>query len=395
MVACVVAVGSSPKLGGRVKRVPPSSFDRRGGAYVLDWFSGDIGVDASRLALGRIFEVSPEGEKLYEIEKWRSVEGSYLSSVQLRRGPPRAAVVDWFTDRGLECPRSVVQMSGNPTKFVQGHNCYGPAVGDLTGVLSTVLGRLPRELGLGTDPGPVSSRRLDVTTMIELGSHERVHEWLSQAASGSRSRHGRPMVSGSTVYWGSVRRWGVKAYCKSCELQSHPFGDLGVNETFRRCVQTQLRLELTLRSKELALFDKVDEGLIWKYMERVELGMLKRGDLLSGGALPASSLMVYRAWIEGYPVAHELKKSSFYRHRRRILDEVGVDISTSPLKLERSPVVVMDVPYLKAHELTVVPDVFQPFMWRPFEVGDLSPGLTDSGYQAQILMEVHGAKQRG
>jgi hypothetical protein len=141
-----------------------------------------------------------------------------------------------------------------------------------------------------------------------------------------------------------------------------------------------------LRSRELKLCEVINEDLVWKYLERVELGMLKANDLLNGGDLPTASLMIYRSWLAGYAISQELKEPTFYRHRRRILDEVGVDISTSPVGiLQDRHCQVMDLDFLKHHEVHEVPDVFKPYMWRPFEDSDLSPGLRDSGRQAVIV----------
>lgn len=353
---------------------------------MIDWFTGDIGVDACDLALDKIMEVSRFGEKMYEIEKWLTVEGSYVNSVQLRRGNPAACIQDFFSDRKQACPSHVAQISGNPTKFLQGQNCYGPQYSDLGPVLLDVLKAMPCQFRSSPGATPIHPRRIDLTVMVELDSHERVHEWLRQAGDRSRSRHGRPLVSGTTVYWGSKHGWGIKAYCKACELQAHPFGDLNVNEAFRESVKTQLRIELTLRSRELKLCDDINEALVWKYLERIEFGMLKGNDLLNGGELPTASLMVYRAWLSGWSVDQELTRTTFYRHRRRILDEVGVDISTSPAAiLQDRQDTVMDLPFLKAHEVSDIPEVFQPFLWRRFEASDLSGGLRDSARQAQIV----------
>jgi hypothetical protein len=352
---------------------------------MIDWFTGDIGVDAKSLALDRILEVSRYGEKIYEIEKWLKVEGSFTDSIQLRRGNPCGSIADFFSGHGEACPQQVAQLSGNPTKFMQGQNCYGPSYSDLGPLLLEVLKAMPCEFQTRFDV-PVHPRRIDLTVMVNLGTHERVHEWLRQAADRSRSRHGRPLVSGTTVYWGSKHGWGIKVYCKACELKAHPFGDLKVNEAFQKNVESQLRIELTLRTRELKLCEVINEDLVWKYLERVELGMLKANDLLHGGDLPTASLMVYRAWLSGYALDVDLTRPTFYRHRRRILDEVGVDISTSPAAvLETRQNTIMDLPYLKAHEVSEIPDVFQPYLWRPFTASDLSDGLRDSRRQAQIV----------
>jgi len=350
---------------------------------VIDWFTGDLPIDASNLSLDHIIEVSRHGEKIYDIEKWLQVEGSYSSSIQLRRANPSPGIIDWCKSYDITAPQSILQFSGNPTKWLQGQNCYGPVYDQLLPVMSDVVDRLPSDIRVEGIQGPVETRRIDLTIMVDLESHNRVHEWLRQAADRSRSRHGRPLVSGSTVYWGSKHGWGLKAYCKYCELEAHPFMDLKLNKEFQKAVETQLRLELTLRTRELKEHEQISEDLVWSYFDRVELGMMKSTTLLNGGDLPISSLMVYRAWLEGYPVVHELKKRQMYRHRRRILDEVGVDICSSPVGIRSSTApIIMDQEYLHQHEVKDVPDVFKPYMWRPWEESDLDSGFGRSGAPA-------------
>ena len=99
---------------------------------------------------------------------------------------------------------------------------------------------------------------------------------------------------------------------------------------------------------------------------------------MNGGDLPMSSLMIYRAWLEGYPVVDELKARQMYRHRRRILDEVGIDICTSPVGVRAAtPSLIMDQEYLREHEVKTVPDIFKPYIWRPFQKSDFGKRFDD------------------
>ena len=53
---------------------------------MLDWFSAQVGVDASDLQLNKVYEVSREGVLLYESERWLEVQGSFASSVRVKGG---------------------------------------------------------------------------------------------------------------------------------------------------------------------------------------------------------------------------------------------------------------------------------------------------------------------
>ena len=182
-------------------------------------------------------------------------------------------------------PVLVYEVSGNPAKFLQGHSVFGPGVSNMALLVGAMLDSFPSDVRphacACTGDILLSASRVDVTVMVDLASHELVHRWLRHAELETRSRHGRALVSGDTVYWGKhSRRWGLKAYCKLCELSDHPPLDDGFRTLVRDWLSGQLRIELTLRGQELrsrALEGPLSEALVWTYLERVEVGVMKVG----------------------------------------------------------------------------------------------------------------------
>jgi hypothetical protein len=276
----------------------------------------------------------------------------------------------------LRCAPMVLKMSGNPVKFLQGHNVFGPKANRFGDVLQAFVKALPEELrpkdaDIGGLPACYSSR-FDINVMVDLNSHAIVHDWLRHAGSSTRSRHGRPLVSGDTVYWGQhSRRWSMKAYCKFCELEAHRPEDPELYDKAREFVEPQLRLELCLRRPEIkAAVERdeswgIDEQLVWDFMDRISVGVMKASPEEKRPTLKSGPENVLTLWLAGVDVRHRVERRTFYRYRRLILDEVGVDISLEPEPgkvIERAK---FDLDYLKAHEVKDVPKHLQKWMFKP------------------------------
>lgn len=318
---------------------------------MLDWFSGYVGYDGSGLALGKFFEIDQGGELIRCRDRWETARGSFESGVQVTRGTPPESTREIPRGRpnfgtipvpctpmfeaakqfGFLCSPQVLRISGNPSKFLQGHNVVGPSVSELGPVLQALV----RAFGEGLRPPDadeealpsVHRSRLDVTTAVDLGSHQAVHDWLKLAETATRSRHGRAMTSGSTVYWGkNSTRWSLKAYCKHCEMKDHrPDVPEFLRSVLSEWTRTQLRIELTLRRPELKDRDTLDEAVIWEFFQRIEVQTMKENPQAELHLRPAVRAAL-QLWYQGNAVSTFYPTRSFYRYRREILDETGIDI---------------------------------------------------------------------
>lgn len=341
---------------------------------MLDWYSGLLGYDASGMKLGMVYEVSPHGELMYRVEAWAKAKGSYESCVQVKRDLSNK---DMVASECRRCNPLVLKMSGNPVKFLQGHNVFGPSAGMFVPVLKAFVRALPEELRPkdADDEGmPVCySSRFDINVMVDLSSHAIVHDWLRHAGSSTRSRHGRPLISGDTVYWGKhSRRWSMKAYCKFCELEAHKPADPELYGLAREFVEPQLRLELTLRRpaiKDLPEDVGIDEELVWEFMDRIEVGVMKADKSERRPQLKSNIENVLALWLEGRDVRMTMPRRSFYRCRRKILDEVGVDISLAPDESKAIERVKFDLDYLKLHEVKEIPEHMKKWLFEPRKEG--------------------------
>lgn len=104
------------------------------------------------------------------------------------------------------------------------------------------------------DQGYYELKRVDCTAMWELPRRADVRAWLRAAEFQSKSRHGRPIMTGGTLYFGKhSRRWSVKFYAKGDELEAKVKGhklpdEILLRDKLMEWADNKLRGELTLRS---------------------------------------------------------------------------------------------------------------------------------------------------
>jgi II/X family phage/plasmid replication protein len=248
-----------------------------------------------------------------------------------------------------------IYFSGNPSKFLQGHNVFGSD--DCLSLVVQCLKLMNEcsDLNLGLDETRIISAvadaritRVDINYSYCLGSVANVRSFIRSLEHISRSRHGRSELQGSTLYFGKTsKRWSIKMYSKSDELNArqkgHALSDKMINEQqsqkIKKFASSLLRIELTLRSKELEKLNikKITdlqnrtEELFMNYVERLEVSVITKlaDNVLM--AVPASSRPVYTMWFEGYDVRAILPKSSYYNHRRVLL-RYGINISVKSEK---------------------------------------------------------------
>jgi hypothetical protein len=343
---------------------------------MLDWFTGLIGYSGDKLSgqLNQICEISASTkETLWRKERPLDIEGSYSSQIQLKTASPTDAMFKASLKHGLECSDVCLWFSGNPSKFIQGHNVFGPSVSSLGPVLQETIRRLPasvKPFDADDKAWPAIHRRVvDMNTMIDMGSHQDVHDYLRFLEHNTRSRSGRPMITGNTVYWGKhSKRWAIKAYCKKCELEKHPPAHVTMKYWLDMFCDHQLRIELRLKTLEMENRGTLDESLIWEYFGRIGVSAMKANVTMDNIDLPRVVRLTLADWMAGVDVTHSLTKPTFYRHRQAILKATGLDISL-PCAEQSAQIKKVDVSmdFLKSHEVKEIPSFFvnQGWLFQP------------------------------
>jgi hypothetical protein len=260
----------------------------------------------------------------------------------------------------------VLNISGNPVKYLQGHNATGPSVALLGPVLQGLVRAFPEDLrppDADVAMLPVVHRsRVDVNTLVDLGSHQAVHDWLQLAETKGRSRHGRAVNSDGTVYFGkNSTRWAMKMYCKHCELQKHPPADTELLADLLEWTRTFLRIELVLRRPELKDRGTLSEAVIWEFFSKLELNTMRVNSYTEAKArLPMKMKVVLALWHGGTDMKTFLPERTFRRHRKEILAVTGIDLAlpAAQQSCEAAPV-LLGMDELLKREVKDVPQRIQ------------------------------------
>lgn len=313
---------------------------------MIDWFKGKIEIEHLPLTTGAFIVIDEDGEIEREVIRSRSLEGSHSSKIIIRS-----------VGSNGDGKATHLEVSGNPAKFLQGHNVFGSD--DLRALVEAMAKRIFAKLDM--EPTEQESEKLragdvycnwvDINYPYEMNCQTDVQAWIKAAEFRSRTRSGRSAIQGSTLYWQkNSRRWAIKAYSKWLELQvrKHRLPAALQETKLLGWTEKILRLELRLLGKELRdlEIDKVSDlppervsKLFGDYMNRIVLtGQLKIADEVFHklkGSLRAS----YMLWRDGHLMNQVLSKSTFYKHRKQLLD-FGIDISIAREK-EESNVIPM------------------------------------------------------
>lgn len=329
---------------------------------MIDWITAILPCnhDQSRLISGLVYSFDAQGNQEWMVEKRLSVEGSHSSKIQIK-------TVD----------SSHIWISGNPTKFLQGHNIFG--TNDLVGVMGKFFDELlKKDIGLSPDPfqyamikdGNYNLSRVDINETWHLDNKRSVLAWIRAVGERAYLKHrGAGQFSGDTAYFGkNSRRWALKCYSKGHEINARGHKlpkELQIPELLEyadkalRIEAVVRQLELKRRGLDLASDWDIDtpEVLLLEYLGNLELSdvyMLK-DDVLD--TLPTRLRMVYQSWLNGDDLKQIMSSSAFYRWRTQ-LQKYGIDIATPSPKektnviplirvLEAQPVGIPDWAYEK------------------------------------------------
>lgn len=329
---------------------------------MIDWVTAKIPCrhDPSKLISGMVMSFDPQGNNEWVINKKLSVEGSYSSKIQI-----------------ASASSSSIWISGNPVKFLQGHNIFGSS--DLKQIMIKFFDALLEHDALGLDPalkqyenvqtGLYDLSRVDMNASWHLDNKEMVQAWIRSFGSTARLKHrGAGQFSGDTAYIGkNSRRWSVKCYSKGHEIaaKGHQLPkELQIPELIEYANKS-LRLELVMRQLELKRTN-LDIAYNWdentakmllqtKVLDNLELSSTFMIDDKILNTLPVRLRLVYQSWKNGDDLKQIMTKPTFYRVRKQLL-AYGIDIAVVNEKnniipliryLEAQPVGIPDWAYEK------------------------------------------------
>lgn len=334
---------------------------------MIDWVTAIIPCHHDeKIYGGTIASVTSDGEIEWRVEKKQQIRGSYESSLSIKSLDPQTIMID-----------------GNPAKWLQGHNMFGSD--DLISLVQAVMFKLTPLLKLSPtdydlecwEQGLYFLKRVDCTAMWDLPRRTDIRAWLRAAEMQSKSRHGRPVTKGGTLYFGkNSRRWSVKFYSKGDEIAARghklPY-EIEHRDNLIDWADNKLRGELTLRSiqlkeKQLSVAQQWRKTTpieqLMTYIESLNMSEQFNISPLDLEGLPARLIAVYKLWKEGEDLRALYPKASFYRYRSEFLKQ-GIDIAIrQPSKPEN---VIPLVRVLRPEAIAQVPEwaVGTPLYFEP------------------------------
>lgn len=279
---------------------------------------------------GEVVCLSKDGDSIeWSLVKFLPVVGSHDATISIR-----------------SITQSTIEISGNLTKWLQGHNLFG--TNDLKSLIWLFFNKLLEIPELNLKPtleqlhaikmGKLTVSRIDINETWFLKDRNEVLAWLNAAGQRMRLKHrGAGQFKGDTLYWGKgSRRWFLKCYSKGDEINSKKsnFPDSLRTPEMLEYAERALRIELTLKSNQLREW-QLHEVSNWN----AETGKMLLLQLIKGlemssnirltdnvlKTLPSGMSMAYLAWWHGADLKQMLSKNTFYRYRRK-LKEYDIDI---------------------------------------------------------------------
>lgn len=309
-------------------------------------FSGLLPCLHSPLNTGRIICIDPDGQTEWEAPKRLVVLGSHDSNFRVSS--------DGSDGQGRA---THLKFSGNPAKFLQGHNVFGSD--DLVSLMNDVYKKITKSLNLvpkikdykDVSNGDYKVTSIDINYSYELRSRADVLAWIRAAEFKSKTRHGRPSTKGGTIYWGKhSKRWALKAYSKGEEISAgkgHKLPAPLIDTPLIPWADNKLRLELRLLSKELdnlnlKTANKINPHTVKntfnEYIKRLQMTEQITLSDEKLHSLPQRLRSTYVLWRDGYDLRSELPKTTYYRNRKDLLEH-NIDIALRSESTKKSNVI--------------------------------------------------------
>lgn len=317
---------------------------------MIDWLTLRV-VSGFVPDAGAVMSVKPDGELEWRIAKRLPVEGSHSQNVHIR-------AVGW----GGKQVYGNLEISGNPAKFLQGHNLFGCE--DLPALAAAFVRQVYRVIGYeasvleleAIDAGKMCVSRIDINRNSDFGNEGRALAAIRALSECSHMSHrGRgSLVKEGTVYWGEKSRYfSLKAYAKAQELRKHRLPkDLPMVADLSKFAEGIVRREVTIWARELrhrqlhivsnwAILDATPSKLFDELFGRLTISEATMREPSKLDALPAKLRSVYQLWDDGHDLREIFPTRTWYRHRKALL-AFGIDIAVKRPR-ERTNVVPLVV----------------------------------------------------
>jgi II/X family phage/plasmid replication protein len=296
------------------------------------------------------------------------------------------------------------EISGNPTKFLQGHNLFGIsdvrklAVAWVKTVLSVACIHAP-EVIKAVEEGRARISRMDIAGMFDCGTHnDAVRDWI-RSASPALAKSRQKITTEENSFSIGKRSNYLRCICynKWAEMRVHkPHLPMHLDQPLNTWAKNKLRVEFRLMRSLLMTNQITPDGHLKKKVEhlieldntlqhksKTSIHYLKNWtstdiervfyhltrekimnnlppeqiyrdvDLVS--ELPTSVHSTYLLWKNGHDVKNILPQRTFYRHKKIIHDHLGLNINSNKNAIDNKAKVIPLLRVLEA-EPCIIPE---------------------------------------
>ena len=297
---------------------------------MIDWVTMKIPCNHDgNVCDGVVAKVNREGDTEWLSMSWLPVVGSHDATIAVR-----------------SVTESTLEISGNPAKWLQGHNLFG--INDLKRLVWLFFQKLVKIPELNLKPtlqqmawikeGNYTVSRVDINETWLLNNRKDVLAWIASAGQKMRLKHrGAGQFKGDTLYWGKgSKRWFLKCYSKGDEINNKKsnFPEALRTPEMLEYADRSLRFEMTLKSnflREAMLHmpmnwsDDTVKILLIDALRKLEMSnnMRLSDDVLAN--MRTRLVTTYLAWYGGADMKQLLPPRTFYKYRKE-LQQYDIDI---------------------------------------------------------------------
>jgi len=297
---------------------------------MIDWVTAKLPCD-NNLRSGCVAKLDADGNVEWLSESWLPVTGSYEMNFMIKSLSPQT-----------------IQVSGNPAKWLQGHNLFG--TNDLKALMAAFFSQLYEIMAEdGLNPtieqidaiteGRYTVSRVDINETWFLKNQYDVKAWIRAAGEKmSMPYRGKGVFSGDTLYWGKGSKYFfLKCYSKGDEInhKKSNFPDALRTPQMLEYADKSLRLELVLCSKALREWG-LSEPCNWTLdkPKMLLLQVVRSLDMSNNfklsdeilNSLPRKLRTYYKLWLYGEDLRQDMSRPTFYRVRKQ-LKAYDIDIA--------------------------------------------------------------------
>lgn len=249
-------------------------------------------------------------------------------------------IASYSTSVSIRNIESLVEIEGNPSKYLQGHNLCG--TDDLQSTIKKMVRKIEQQgyrCWLGNWFKYCELHEIHITQMVDMGTRQNKSDFMFHLCQLSRTRHRSGQVfSGESVYFGSNKSklyyWRI--YDKEKEVAKREEKTI----LTKADVSSAVRAELILKRAELLRLGLTDprkwtpdvlREVFLRYLDRIKIaeGNVSAAPVPPPGMTP-KDLGIWTRWQARHDLSAGVCRATVMNWRARFKRLYGIDLALPP-----------------------------------------------------------------